>query len=401
MGVCQLEGDVKPIFSALAMIIEAVYGFRAATLVGTFSPPAAAPLPGNANHINTSTTSNVNHHISSGITSAVAALSSPPSSSSGALSAHPQPPSHNANGAMRRHPQAVAREGSGGGSSVLMTTATASTVVASSGVSRVSLPSASASTVAASARGLSSSVVGGVKAQGKSPSGNGNNDQRKQQQQQKHQRWHSSGEPANEPVVAPSLPAGAPPPPAAASRAPADGWGGTGEYHPSPRAAITAARESPSAVRLDSSRKQEEDEKSKASTDRGWRCGNPAIDAASSSKATEGLTTAVAVAELAPEIAQTHGKPSPGNNRPPMQARQQKQQEEVSVPSRRGQGQGHAMIEPIPGPLPSAEQSEKTLRLPTRVVSVLQGHHHGKYRAVHVGSFKDASKWSILKDIHK
>lgn len=290
------------------------------------------------------------------------------------------------------------------------TVATVSTtpVVSSSGVSRVYLPSASA----ASARGLPASIVGAVKAQGKSPAGNGNNDQRKQQQQQKHQRWSNSGESAmsrsgaNVPVVTAPSPAAAPQAPApastpAASGASADGWGGTGEYHPSPRAAITAARESLSAAPHDSSRKQEEDEKRKASKDRGRSCSDPAIDAASSSKAAEGQTTAVAVAELAPERAQTHGKASLGNSRPPTQARQQKQQEEVSVPSRRGQGQGHAMIEPIPGPLPSAEQSEETLRLPTRVVSVLQGHHHGKYRAVHVGSFKDAAKWSILKDILK
>lgn len=366
---------MKPIFSALAMIIEAVYGFRATTLVGTFPPPAAAPLPGNANHLNINTISNVNNHISSGTTSTVVPLSAPPSSSSGALSAQPPPtPSPNANGATRRAPQAVAREGSGGGSSVSMTTAVASTM-------------ATVSTT--SARGLSASIVGGVKAQGKSLAGNGNNDPRKQQQQQQ-QRWH---EPIHEPVAG-----------AAASGAPlpADGWGGTGEYHPSPRAAITAARELPSAARGDSSRKQGEDEKREASTDRGWRCGDPANNAASSSKATEELTTAVAVAESAPEVAQAHGKVSLGSNRPPIQ---EKQREEASVPSRRsqgqGQGQGHAMIEPIPGPLPSAEQSEETLRLPIKVVSVLQGHHHGKYRAVHVGSFKDAAKWSILKDIHK
>lgn len=70
-------------------------------------------------------------------------------------------------------------------------------------------------------------------------------------------------------------------------------------------------------------------------------------------------------------------------------------------PVRQGQGQGAQkgpgqVVVPLPGPLPSAESSEETVRVPAKSASVIQGHG-----AKHSGSGKDGFKRSILKDIQK
>ncbi|CAM9223218.1 unnamed protein product, partial [Scytosiphon promiscuus] len=64
------------------------------------------------------------------------------------------------------------------------------------------------------------------------------------------------------------------------------------------------------------------------------------------------------------------------------------------LPQQQQQLQGQ-MVVPMPGPLPSSERSEETVRLPAGVVTALRGQGKPRSGGGAVG------KWPILKDIQK
>ena len=158
-----------------------------------------------------------------------------------------------------------------------------------------------------------------------------------------------------------------------------DGWGGSGEYTPTLSVIARNLESATTAARTPPIQKNDGRDEAARVVGDGWG-GKPADGNASSER----------------------DQSRPG--RPPAQAKPQALNPPPSLPRQgqmQGQGNGQQMmVVPIPGPLPSAEQAEETLRLPTTVISVLQG-HHGKNRAPPPATLKDAVKWSILKDIQK